>query len=201
NIVHAPEKDGDRVRLELFDPKGDRKLERDLPLAGESCSTMSQVVALVLERYFSDLSRDPEPRPALSVEPAESRAAGAPEPGTAARPAYGGSLALGAGFASPPAAPALVADVRLWIHPRVHLGLWGALSSTEREEPVGPPGGSARLSVLPFRASLGIGKEFAAGDADPRPPVPLAFGPPPPPGTPATRESPPARLPPRPAPL
>jgi hypothetical protein len=50
---HAPGQEArDFVRLELFDPSGDRKLERDLPLEGESCATMAQIVALVLERYF-----------------------------------------------------------------------------------------------------------------------------------------------------
>src|SRR5687768_2672273 len=41
-IGHAPEGgDRDFVRLELFDPGGELKLRRDLPMQSESCSTMA----------------------------------------------------------------------------------------------------------------------------------------------------------------
>jgi hypothetical protein len=164
NIVHAPERDGDLVHLELFDPKGERRLERNLPLAGESCSTMAQVVALVLERYFSDVSRDREARASAPTESPRVEG-GTRMTSTPEGRSYAASLALGAGLASPPSAPALVLDARIWIQQRLHLGLGAAWSPTEREEQVGPPAGRARLSVFPVRASLGIGKEFAAGYA------------------------------------
>src|SRR5579859_1700456 len=55
-IVYAPDTtDGNRVHLELFDPKGQRRLERDLPVRGESCGAMADVLVVVLERYFRDL--------------------------------------------------------------------------------------------------------------------------------------------------
>jgi hypothetical protein len=85
-IGHAPVgSPRDFVRLELFGPEGDLQLSRDLPLEGESCSTMAEVIALVLDRYF---------RAVLAREPAgEARA----EPGAPAEPA--------AGAPSVPAAP------------------------------------------------------------------------------------------------
>lgn len=42
----------DFVRLELYGPEGTLQLSRDLPLEGESCGTMAEVIALVLDRYF-----------------------------------------------------------------------------------------------------------------------------------------------------
>jgi hypothetical protein len=60
-IGHAPVgSPRDFVRLELFGPEGELQLERDLPLEGESCSTMAEVIALVLDRYFRALlAREP----------------------------------------------------------------------------------------------------------------------------------------------
>lgn len=54
-IAHAPSgTPRDFVRLELYGPEGTLRLERDLPLE-ESCSTMAEVIALVLDRYFRAL--------------------------------------------------------------------------------------------------------------------------------------------------
>lgn len=76
-IGHAPSgSPRDFVRLELFGPEGQLRLSRDLPLEGESCSAMAEVIALVLDRYF---------RAVLAGEPgapAEEPAAPAPEVGT-----------------------------------------------------------------------------------------------------------------------
>lgn len=55
-IAHAPVgSPRDFVRLELYGPEGTLQLSRDLPLEGESCSTMAEVIALVLDRYFRAL--------------------------------------------------------------------------------------------------------------------------------------------------
>lgn len=66
-IVHSPE-NGDYIRLELTDPRGASVLLRDLPMAGESCSTMAQAIALVLERYFRDLEAPPPPKKKIEKE-------------------------------------------------------------------------------------------------------------------------------------
>jgi hypothetical protein len=161
-IVHAPEKDGDHVHLELFNPKGARKLERDLPLAGESCATMAQVVALVLERYFSDLSQErdrPAPAPSGSARTPEAALTQKADEGDV----YSAAFFLGAGWLTPPSAAAIDVGARFWVHRRVHLGLGVAWSPSQEEQQVGPPEGTARLSVVPVRASLGFGWDASFG--------------------------------------
>jgi len=60
-IGHTPDaSSGDFVRLMLFDPTGVKRLTRDLPLAGESCTTMAQVIALVVDRFFRTMVAERE---------------------------------------------------------------------------------------------------------------------------------------------
>jgi hypothetical protein len=72
------------VRLELYGPEGELQLSRDLPLEDDSCSTMAEVIALVLDRYFRALlahdrpGSDAEERAELAVPPAENAAASLP---------------------------------------------------------------------------------------------------------------------------
>lgn len=49
-LVHRTQ--GDFVTLSLRDPEGVLRLERDLPVQGGACQSLSRVIALVLERYF-----------------------------------------------------------------------------------------------------------------------------------------------------
>lgn len=49
-LVHRTQ--GDFVSLSLRDPDGVLRLERDLPVQGGACQSLSRVIALVLERYF-----------------------------------------------------------------------------------------------------------------------------------------------------
>lgn len=71
-IGHSPAGNPrDFVRLELFDPEGKVELGRDLPMESGSCRTMSEVIALVLDRYFRGL---------VAAEQAPVEAASAPEP-------------------------------------------------------------------------------------------------------------------------
>lgn len=108
-IGHAPAgSPRDFVRLELFGPDQSVQLSRDLPLDGESCSTMADVIALVLDRHFRALlGREPS---ADEVEPSASpaTAAGAdPAPaGAPPAPASGGTP-LDAGTAPIDGAPLL----------------------------------------------------------------------------------------------
>src|SRR5690242_17602895 len=86
-IGHAPAgTPRDFVRLELRGSDGLVLLERDLPLEGESCSTMAEVIALVLDRYFRALlAREPasgEP-PREQAAPARPAAVETPEPSAA----------------------------------------------------------------------------------------------------------------------
>jgi hypothetical protein len=73
-IGHAPEgSPRDIVRLELFNPQGALDLARDLPLRGESCSTMAEVIALVLDRHFRSFTIEEraatKPGSSASAEP------------------------------------------------------------------------------------------------------------------------------------
>ncbi|HET9959056.1 MAG TPA: hypothetical protein VFQ61_31410 [Polyangiaceae bacterium] len=89
-LGHRPEGEPrDFVQLELFDGQGQLKLRRELPTANESCVTLAEVIALVLDRYFRALSgeegglaplaegvpetnsRSPEPREREPVDPVQ----------------------------------------------------------------------------------------------------------------------------------
>jgi len=85
-IAHAPSgTPRDFVRLELHGPDGTLRLERDLPLE-ESCSTMAEVIALVLDRYFRALLADEpgaaeaSPPQLAPAPPADAADAGAAAP-------------------------------------------------------------------------------------------------------------------------
>jgi hypothetical protein len=80
-IAHAPVgSPRDFVRLELYGPEGTLQLSRDLPLEGESCGTMAEVIALVLDRYFRALLAHERPGP----DDDESAAAAEPPPASEA---------------------------------------------------------------------------------------------------------------------
>lgn len=77
-IGHAPfGSPRDFVRLELFSPEGKIELQRDLPIEGDSCRTMAEVIALVLDRYFRGVGMDgvqaAEPAPAAAPRPPPAR--------------------------------------------------------------------------------------------------------------------------------
>ena len=86
----------DFVRLELFGPDGQLQLSRDLPLENDSCSTMAEVIALVLDRYFRGLL-------AREAAPDVVAAGGAPSPDASSA----GSPALAPTPTEPPGAPSV----------------------------------------------------------------------------------------------
>lgn len=73
--VHDPTgRRGDYVRLVIRDAEGREQLTRELPLKGESCETLAQAIALVVDGYFRELAQGP-----TGDEAAEKpRAPGAP---------------------------------------------------------------------------------------------------------------------------
>jgi hypothetical protein len=174
-IVYAPDKDGTYVHLELFDPAGDRKLERDLPLAGESCATMTQAVVLVLERYFRDLGSLEEGAPAAPAPaPTAEGTVAPPAPVVSDRPSkppsaqagstYRGAFMAGVAFLTPPSAWGLALGARLWLPRSLQIGLGVAWSPGDVTESVGPPGGVARMTSVPVRASFAWRKDYGATD-------------------------------------
>jgi hypothetical protein len=76
-IGHAPAGNPrDFVRLELFNPQGEVELRRDLPIEGDSCQTMAEVIALVLDRHFRGLgAAESSPPDSTEVAPVQSAAA------------------------------------------------------------------------------------------------------------------------------
>lgn len=98
-IGHAPSgRPRDFVRLELFNPQGEVELRRDLPIEGDSCRTMAEVIALVLDRYFrglgaTDLSPPDSVQPARTEPPPLSVSA---QPEVASEPATASNVELSA---------------------------------------------------------------------------------------------------------
>src|SRR6266700_5807862 len=72
-LIHRPDRreDGDVVRLELRDPGGRLRLQRDLPRAGESCAALAQALVVVLDSYFRHPTEEPlaAPKPAPPAGP------------------------------------------------------------------------------------------------------------------------------------
>ncbi len=92
-IGHSPgSRAADFVRVELWDPQGTRRLERDLPLRGGSCSTMAQAIAVVVDRFFRSLGQ---------------RAAHTSDAAPPESPSVGASQTPNGGDALPPPAPPL----------------------------------------------------------------------------------------------
>jgi hypothetical protein len=171
---HAPGQEArDFVRLELFDPSGDRKLERDLPLEGESCATMAQLVAMVLERYFRGVGWTagallPGSAPVeTAVAPAVVSTAPSPPPRPllpAPRPGAGLALRLaggmGGGIAPADRAAAVSAGLRFGFARNVALGISVMLPPrTQATAPGDLP--AAHAHAVPVR----IGVDSAIGGA------------------------------------
>ncbi len=124
----------DFVRLELFDPDGRVELRRDLPMESGSCRTMSEVIALVLDRHFrglvaaeqapADAALEAERRPALG--PTHDRAAAT----RSSRARAGPRAALE--YATSPAQP--------WLGLRLGLGVGSSMEF----------GAALRLSLSPL---------------------------------------------------
>jgi hypothetical protein len=186
-IGHAPVgSPRDFVRLELFGPEGNLQLERDLPLESESCSTMAEVIALVLDRYFRALlarepaagevraeppSGQPELPPVAPEEvplTAEATPAAAPatvsvsEPRATPTPSEHGLRLVAFELAwRSPAAPALGARALFEAWPRVYVG--GALHvGLLSESEALPAGGEVSSRDATLRAHLGWGPQLGS---------------------------------------
>lgn len=123
-VGHAPGEQGDFVRLELLDPAGNRRLLRELPREGESCATLSQAIALVVERYFRELAPEPaaSPAPEPRVEPVP---ASVPKATMASPAPLTPRVAFGVDVGLASAQPGAVAGVQAgyWLTRDVHLEL------------------------------------------------------------------------------
>ncbi|HET6148788.1 MAG TPA: hypothetical protein VFH68_14725 [Polyangia bacterium] len=165
-LIHRPDRvqAGDVVRLQLHDPIGRLRLQRDLPRAGESCVALARALVVVLESYFRHPSDDPpapapdRARPARVVVSARAQ----PAP-SAARLA----LDLGGGWAggwsgAEESSPVLAIDVRLRIAPPAWwAGLEGAWLVTQQTQPVS--GSSLRASERSFAVRAFVARDLLGG--------------------------------------
>lgn len=109
-MAHAPDaSSGDFVRLQIFDPKNRLRLSRDLPLAEESCSTMAQAIALVVDRYFRQLVHDEEMGPVSTPDREEPQRDEVTEPADREPKPHTDALVLSAhaGVSTEPVSPTL----------------------------------------------------------------------------------------------
>jgi len=121
-LIHRPDgaEAGDVVRLDLRDPSGRLRLQRELPRAGESCASLAQALVVILDAYF----RHPTDTDELAV------AAASPEPAARAS----------AVTPAPPPSDRLVADLSA--------GWSGAWRGADHMSPVLALGIRAALSPL-----------------------------------------------------
>jgi hypothetical protein len=78
SIVHDPSgRRGDHVYLVIRDAGGKEYLTRELPLKGESCDTLAQAIALVVDGFFRELSQSPGHDEADANPPPSERPRGA----------------------------------------------------------------------------------------------------------------------------
>jgi hypothetical protein len=155
-IAHAPSgHPRDFVRLELFNPEGGLELVRDLPMEGESCRTMAEVIALVLDRHFRGIAADEAPAPASDPSPAEPVAAGAApapsantpldgSPGAREREPAASAFRLAFVLADwlPEARPSAGVRALLPVSSKVAVGGELGFDLTSQEEPLAPGGGA-----------------------------------------------------------
>lgn len=155
----------DFVRLELFNPEAEVELRRDLPIEGDSCRTMSEVIALVLDRYFRGLVAAEQAPIEAAPAPRASRTAEAPpavrerrEPAPSRSAGWCPTTAVE--YATSPAQPWLGLRVGLELGPSMELGAGLRLGLTPLEErdprgariearPVGTRAGWAWTVALP----------------------------------------------------
>jgi hypothetical protein len=152
-VGHAPGEAGDFVRLELLDPHGVQRLQRDLPRQDEACATLAQAIALVVERYFRELAPGvaAEPEFAPSAPPVQNLPS-VPVPLRTPRWAFG--LGVGASTAQPGAIAA--AQAGFWPTLPIHLELSLLADLATRHERLG--NSELELRTYPVEFGLGFGR-------------------------------------------
>ncbi|MDF3067767.1 MAG: hypothetical protein K0R38_3368 [Polyangiaceae bacterium] len=166
-IGHAPfGTPRDFVRLELLSPEGRVELVRDLPMEGESCRTMAEVIALVLDRHFRGLAAEDAPPAEPSPKVVEPASPNQPRARTAAastpRLTLDRRVALEYAVSHPVALPWLGVrgSTTLGSHLEVALGLRLALTPLQQSVPGGASVEAravAARSVLAWRLPLPLG--------------------------------------------
>ncbi|HEX2872029.1 MAG TPA: hypothetical protein VHP33_12250 [Polyangiaceae bacterium] len=150
-LVHRTQ--GDFVALSLRDPDGVLRLERDLPVQGGACQSLSRVIALVLERYFlrpEQAAPDETPTKPVSEPAVEAKSSELATPTPMSAPASD-AVAVPA---PPPQQDAPTIEPRQPPANRLSAALWASTDWTA------PTLGFARLVTGPYRLSLTAGLDL-----------------------------------------
>jgi len=159
STVHDPAgRHGDSVRLVITDPFGKEQLTRDLPMHGESCATMAQAIALVVDSFFRDFGqssfREGKPANEAAAPPTaptrEVKAEETPVQPSRIPPIVG--VALGGGYESVPSSAAIGFGGFASLGPHFHLDLRAAVPTARVNQVYGAA--TAKLFVLPLRLSI-----------------------------------------------
>jgi hypothetical protein len=171
--VHDPTgRRGDYVRLVISDAEGREQLTRELPMKGESCETLVQAIALVVDGFFRELAQseagDERDERVERVEVTENDA---PKPQPAMEPTVVSphltlpelpaqrpikqprtAIALGAGYESVPSKSIVNAGLSFGISAHWNWQLQAGFPFSNHREEVPP--GAATAYVIPTRLSL-----------------------------------------------
>jgi hypothetical protein len=149
-VGHAPGQAGDFVRLELLDPGGVLRLQRDLPRQDEACATLAQAIALVVERYFRELAPEVTVAPAVAPSPTPAQ-----KPVSAPVPLLTPRWALGLGVGTASAQPGAIAAAQagFWLTRATHLELSLLADLAAYHERLG----DSELELRSYPAALGVG--------------------------------------------
>jgi hypothetical protein len=156
----------DRTLVELTDAAGQSLLSRELRLASNDCANAADAIALIVERYFRDLTWAPPPRSSASIAPPPEPA---PEGPSVLRAipaendqAHAGDrrsprLVLGAGPAYWTRTDGLGVAVtaRLRVLGPLHVGIAGLVPPFHMTSALGGSGGRAETTGVPIIASIG----------------------------------------------
>jgi hypothetical protein len=176
STVHDPAgRRGDYVRLVIVDPAGREQARRELPMQGESCSTMAQAIALVVDGFFRDFGQSPL-QPSGSTEPSIERSKAASTPaanasGTAtpetkaetpaapakksalqAEPGGNVGLIVGGGYESVPSSAAAAFGLYFAATPQWRFDLRSSFPTSRVSESFGAA--TSYLYPIPVRLSL-----------------------------------------------
>jgi hypothetical protein len=165
---------GDVVRLELHDPAGRLRLQRELPRAGESCASLAQALVVILDAYFRHPTDTEElAAPALAPEPVARVTAVAPT----APPSERLAVDLSAGWSgawrgADRQSPVLALGLRAALAPLWWAGVEGTWLTSPETQTFATPSGSLSASLR----SYGL-RGFVARDLLHAPSARLLVGP------------------------
>lgn len=163
DLVHRPgSESGDIVRLELRDPAGRLRLQRELPRAGASCVALAHAVAMVLETYFRHPGEPIDARAAPGATVGKTSAPGArPEPPAPMPPGTGLTAGLFGAWTAGPSSPAVAVDLSYGGPQRWAVGIEGVLMTSEQSRGIdlapGQGTGFLRSTLLHAWAAIRLG--------------------------------------------